>query len=125
MFTKLNEYIEAANATKKAIKAIQQRKRAQKLSKPIRGCDKRKFESLIQNDLGNHNLGDLDEEQEVLNNEDDDDSNYKSIMITNSSCDNEQSVMFYSMMSESTVLNAENNHGQTNLNSSSSSGKCT
>jgi hypothetical protein len=118
MFTKLNEYIEAANATKKAIKALQQKRRGNKANKQIRGCDKRKFESLIQTDLGSlnsdKNLGNLDEEEEgeYAFNNDDDESNYKSILLTNNSNDTEESVMFYSMMSESTALNnTENRQG--------------
>ena len=112
MFTKVNEYIEAANATKKAIKALQHKRRSNKANKQIRGCDKRKYETLIQTDLGSlndKNLGGLDEEEEYFNN--DDDSNYKSIELTNNSNDNEASVMFYSMMSESTALNSDNGQG--------------
>lgn len=59
MVNKLNDYIEQANNAKKALKLIQQKrktlnksKKSNKiLNKAVRGCDKRKFESLLQNDL--------------------------------------------------------------------------
>lgn len=125
MATKLTDYIEAASVCKKAIRLAQQKQRYLKragkskktLSKHIRGCDnKRKFESLIHNDLMfNQGVIDgiklLDDEEIDLN--DDENENYKSILITDQQQQHmhhragtiDESAMFYSMMSESTLLN--------------------
>ena len=111
MCVKLSEYMEAAEAAKSAVRALQRKRAASHTGKPVRGCDKRRFESLLQNDLL-----DVAEEPELYNdcfnsnnsnnNNDEDDENYKSILITNSG-DPEASAMFYSMMSESTSLQSE------------------
>ncbi len=122
MFTKLNDYIEAANVTRKAFKNSHHRltggllrpgqssKQRAKMSS-VRGCDKRKFEALIQNDLiynsaSNHtDYTDEDDYEKATGNSM---NQFKTI-------DNETSVMFYSMMSESSAFNNNNNNNNMNI----------
>lgn len=127
MINKLIDYVEAANAAKRAIKKLQlSRKSSQRsnrhksrsvknlntngISKPVRGCDKRKFESLLQNDLifnpnADYFLENDDEDQEEGEDEEELldqtlNDNFKSLLNNDP---NEASSMFYSMMSESTL----------------------
>jgi hypothetical protein len=112
MLTKLSDYVEAANAAKKAMKQkkrcwhkskLRTSKAGVNINKPIRGCDKRKFEALIQNDLilNNNEMYEVDEEDL------EEETTYKSLLNNQNSLDNEQSVMFYSMMAESGVHHAD------------------
>lgn len=143
MITKINDYIEAATTTKKALQLLKQKqlylnrllgnnnnnsksssrnfKLGSKLnSKQIRGCsDKRKFESLLQNDLlygasAAAGVSSNDDDQEEVDlNDDDENDNFKSVLMTNRAID--ESSMFYSMMSESTLqLNSQKNASMNN-----------
>jgi hypothetical protein len=123
MFTKLTDYMDAANATRKAFKSqhhqrlnkfnMKSSSKQKKSSSSIRGCgDKRKFEALIHNDLilnsnsidtSNNENEDYEEDEDAYSN------HFKTI-------DNETSVMFYSMMSESSAFN-NNNSNTNNINS--------
>ena len=142
MITKLTDYVEAANAIKKA-RSTHRANFAKRFSnsakpkkhvnysmseKPIRGCDKRKYEALIQNNLmyNNANFSNeiLVQNDNLLNEDEDPDDtdetdNYKSIFISQPGLhDNEQSVMFYSMMSESTAFNANTNINMSHMTNS-------
>ena len=70
------------------------------MKQSVRGCDKRKYEALIHNNIlpGEDTLGDL------LNDDDEESEGFKDVMLNQT--DNEQSVMFYSMMSESTAFDS-------------------
>ena len=89
MVNRLNEYIEAANSNMQTLKLNQRLKPRKSRNKVIRGCGKREFDALVKNEL----LHKKDEEEE-------DDDNYKSFV---NHSDPEASVMFYSMMSESSA----------------------
>ena len=142
MITKLTDYVEAANAIKKA-RSMQRANFAKRFGnsakpkkhvnysmseKPIRGCDKRKYEALIQNNLmyNNANFSNeiLVQNDNLLNEDEDGDDadeaeNYKSILINQPGLhDNEQSFMFYSMMSESTAFNANTNINMSHMTNS-------
>lgn len=145
MVTKVTDYINDAHAVRKAkhqrrLSYLKSSKKSQRggggataggggsggsgFAKPVRGCDKRKYEALIQNNLGNQETN-LDI---LLNEEDegeDDDVQFGRGSLSGQS-DNEQSVMFYSMMSESTAFNNScantvNNINMSNLSNSSDS----
>lgn len=145
MVTKVTDYINDAHAVRKAkhqrrLSYLKSSKKSQRggagttaggggsggsaFAKPVRGCDKRKYEALIQNNLGNQETN-LDI---LLNEEDegeDDEVQFGRSSLSGQS-DNEQSVMFYSMMSESTAFNNScantvNNINMCNLSNNSDS----
>lgn len=136
MVTKVTDYVNDANAVRKAkhlrrLSYLKSSKKAQRgggvttcsagsgasgFAKPVRGCDKRKYEALIQNNLGNQETN-LDI---LLNEEDegeDDEVQFGRSSLSGQS-DNEQSVMFYSMMSESTAFNNSSANTVNNINMS-------
>ncbi len=131
MVVRISDYVGEANAVRKAkhLRRLNYLKTSKKSlsqrgvgfmgsAKSVRGCDKRKYEALIQNNLGqDHNL-DL-----LLNEEDEEDEDqFKSIT---DQLDNEQSVMFYSMMSESTAFSTSSNNNNINMSNLSNSSDST
>jgi len=116
MATKLIDYITAANNVKKA-RAAQRLAYLKSYSAKhksggrhvVRGCDKRKYEALVSQ---SGHLGDFLNDEEELADSEEDEENLK----TNLS-ENESSVMFYSMMSESIAFNNSNNNNINNISS--------
>jgi len=125
MATKLSDYIAAANSVKKA-RAAQRLAylKSHRMSNKsrfggrhaVRGCDKRKYEALVSQ---SGHLGGLLNEGDEAAGSDEEEENFRSVNANLS--DNESSVMFYSMMSESIAFNNNNNNSSSNFDTANMS----